>query len=113
VRSFGPWSKGAQFVATVRTDRALPKTRSLRLLVDLGTACAEYQDKALRKLPCKRLQLDEIWCFCYAKAKNVPKDKQGQFGYGDVWTWTAIDADSKLVPSWLVGSRDGACARES
>jgi IS1 family transposase len=103
--------EGCSIRATVRMT-GVAKNTVVKLLVDLGTACAEYQDKALRNLPCKRLQLDEIWCFCYAKAKNVPKDKQGQFGYGDVWTWTAIDADSKLVPSWLVGSRDGACARE-
>jgi len=56
------------------------------------------------------LQLDEIWCFCYAKAKNVPAEKRGEFGYGDVWTWTAIDADSKLVPTWMIGSRDADSA---
>src|ERR1700674_4579838 len=77
-----------------------------KLLVDLGLACAEYQNRPLRNLTCKRIQCDEIWAFCYAKAKNVPADKQGQFGYGDVWTWVAIDADTKLVPSWCVGSRD-------
>ena len=63
-------------------------------------------------LPCKRLQVDEIWEFCYAKAKNVPAEKKGVFGYGDVWTFVAIDADTKLVPSWLVGSRDIGCATE-
>jgi len=57
-------------------------------------------------LPCKRLQVDEIWSFCYAKKKNVPKEHQGEFGYGDVWTWVALDADTKLVPAWLVGKRD-------
>jgi IS1 family transposase len=77
-----------------------------KLLVDLGHACAAYQDKAFRNLKCKHIQCDEIWSFCYAKAKNVPEKYQGQFGYGDVWTWTAIDADSKLVPSWMVGARD-------
>jgi len=82
----------------------------VKLLIDVGSACAEYQDKTLRNLRCKRLQCDEIWSFCYAKAKNVPEDKKGQFGYGDVWTWTAICADSKLVPSWLVGSRDAETA---
>ena len=70
-----------------------------------------YQDKALRNLPCKRLQCDEIWSFCHAKAKNVPADKQGIFGYGDVWTWTAICADTKLVPCWMVGSRDTGAAK--
>lgn len=57
-----------------------------------------------------RIECDEIWQFCYAKAKNVPEDKRGTFGYGDVWTWTALDADSKLIVSWLVGGRDGGTA---
>jgi IS1 family transposase len=78
----------------------------LKLLADIGQACSEYQDRVLRNLPCKRIQCDEIWSFCYSKDKNVPDDKIGQFGYGDVWTWTAIDADSKLVPSWYIGNRD-------
>jgi IS1 family transposase len=77
-----------------------------KLLVDVGQACADYQDKALRDLACKRIQVDEIWAFCYAKQRNVPAEKKGQFGYGDVWTWTAIDPETKLVPSWLVGPRD-------
>ena len=103
--------EGCSIRATVRMT-GVAKNTVVKLLVNLGKVCADYQDNELRNLPCKRLQLDEIWCFCYAKSKNVPKDKQGQFGYGDVWTWTAIDAETKLVPSWLVGSRDGACARE-
>lgn len=82
-----------------------------KLLIDVGSACADYQDKALRNLPCKRIQCDEIWAFCYAKEKNVPADKKGKFGYGDVWTWTAIDADTKLIPSFMVGNRDGRSAR--
>lgn len=82
-----------------------------KLLVDVGIASAEYQDRTLRNLPCKRIQCDEIWAFCYAKQKNVPAEKQGEFGYGDVWTWTAIDADTKLVPSFMVGNRDGKTAR--
>jgi IS1 family transposase len=83
-----------------------------KLLADLGKACAEYQDKAMRNLPCKRIQCDEIWQFCYAKDKNVPADKRGIFGYGDVWTWVALDADTKLVPSWRVGTRDAGTAFE-
>ena len=75
-------------------------------LVELGAACAEYQDGALVNLPCKRIECDDIWSFCYAKQKNVPDEHRGDFGYGDVWTWTALCADTKLVPSWLVGSRD-------
>lgn len=81
-----------------------------KLLIDIGTACAAYQDKTLRSLPCKRLQCDEIWSFVYSKQKNVPEEKRGEFGVGDVWTWTAIDADTKLVPSFMVGPRDGGVA---
>jgi len=77
-----------------------------KLLVDLGEACSEYQDQNLRNLACDRFEVDEIWSFCYAKAKNVPVKYEDEWGYGDVWTWTAIDADSKLIPSWLVGKRD-------
>jgi IS1 family transposase len=69
-----------------------------------------YQDEHFRNLPCERIQADEIWSFVYSKAKNVPEEKRGQFGYGDVWTWTAIDADSKLVPSWYLGSRSAQAA---
>jgi IS1 family transposase len=82
----------------------------LKLVPQIGAACAEYQDRVLRNLPCRLIQADEIWSFCYAKQKNVPSDKQGQFGYGDVWTWTAMDAETKLVPSWCVGARDAATA---
>jgi len=82
-----------------------------KLLVDIGVAAADYQDKTLRNLKCKRIQCDEIWAFCYAKERNVPSDKKGHFGYGDVWTWTSIDADTKLVPSFLIGNRDARSAR--
>jgi IS1 family transposase len=82
----------------------------VKLLKDVGKACAKYQDKHLRNLPCKHIQCDEIWSFCYSKQKNVPENKQGKFGYGDVWTWVAIDADIKLVPSWRVGLRDAGYA---
>jgi IS1 family transposase len=83
----------------------------LKFVADIGRACSDYQDKALRNLPCKRLQLDEIWAFCYAKAKNVPRAKSAPNGAGDVWTWTAIDADTKLAASWMVGDRSGETAR--
>lgn len=76
------------------------------LLEDIGKACAEYQNKALRNLTCKRIQCDEIWSFCYAKQKNVPDELQGKFGVGDVWTWVALDADTKLVVCWRVGGRN-------
>lgn len=73
-----------------------------------GAACEAYQDKVFRDLPCKRIQCDEIWSFCYAKQKNVPHELQGIFGYGDAWTWTAICADTKLVPSWMIGNRNAS-----
>lgn len=82
-----------------------------KLLVDVGMACAEYQDEHLRNLPCKRVQCDEIWSFVYSKGKNVPADKKHVFGNGDVWTWVAVDADTKLVPCWHIGSRNGVAAR--
>lgn len=81
------------------------KNTITKLLVDLGEACAEYQDGVLVDLPCKVVEADEIWAFCYAKNKNVPEEFKGTYGYGDVWTFTAICADTKLVPSWLVGER--------
>jgi IS1 family transposase len=83
-----------------------------KLLRDLGSACAEYQDVTLRGLPCKRIQCDEIWSFIYAKQKNLPEKFAKEPGYGDTWTWTAICADTKLVPCWLVGPRNKRAARE-
>lgn len=81
----------------------------LKLAAQAGKACDAYQAKVMVNLPCKKLQLDEIWSFVYSKAKNVPDNKRGEAG--DVWTWVAIDADTKLVPTWLVGGRDGEAAR--
>jgi IS1 family transposase len=84
------------------------KNAVIRLLVALGCKCTEYQDQAMRNLSCRRIQLDEIWSFVGCKNKNVEKAKNG--GIGDVWVWVAIDADTKLVPCWLVGHRDAECA---
>ena len=81
-----------------------------KLLEEIGEACAWYQDVNLRNLPCKRVQVDEIWSFVYSKQKNVPEGMEGEAG--DVWTWTAIDADTKLVPSWCIGSRDADSAQD-
>jgi IS1 family transposase len=81
-----------------------------KLFADAGRVCADYQDKVLRDLPCKRLQLDEIWSFVYAKQKNVATAKRQDRAWGDVWTWVAIDADTKLVPSWRVGDRSSEVA---
>ncbi len=102
--------EGNSIRATVRMT-GVSKDAVTRLLVRLGSAAAEYQDRALRNLKCKRIQCDEIWAFCYAKDKNVPTDKQGRFGYGSVWTWVAMDADSKLILSFVVGNRDGETAK--
>jgi IS1 family transposase len=88
------------------------KDTVMKLWREIGEACIRFQDESLRNLPCRRLQVDEIWSFVYAKQKNVPAEKAGQFGVGDVWTFTAIDADTKLMPSFLVGSRDTGCATE-
>lgn len=81
-----------------------------RVLVEAGEACATYQDKALRNLPCKRVQCDEIWAFCYAKAKNADPGMKAAGQAGDIWTWTAICADTKLIACWAVGSRDAEVA---
>lgn len=83
-----------------------------KLLLDLAEVCAGYQQEHLRDLPCKRVQADEIWSFVYSKQKNVPEEKKGEYGVGDVWTWTALCADTKLAISWLVGSRDSGIAVE-
>lgn len=103
--------EGNSIRSTVRMN-GVSKNTIAKLLLNLGSACIEYQDRVFRNLKCKRLQADEIWSFCYAKQKNVPSERQGQFGYWDVWTWTAIDADTKLIPSFFVGARDGGAAYE-
>lgn len=82
--------EGNSIRSTVRMT-GVAKGTVLKLLVDLGKACAAYQDRALRNLPCKRIQCDEIWSFCYAKEKNLPDELKGKLGFGDVWTWTALD----------------------
>jgi hypothetical protein len=102
--------EGNSIRATVRMTGAAKNT-VVKLLCDLGAACTESQDRVFKDLPCKRLQCDEIWSFCYSKERNIPKDKQGKFGFGDVWTWTAICADTKLVPSWYIGRRNSATAK--
>jgi IS1 family transposase len=82
-----------------------------KLLVDAGTVCAAYHDQYVTGVKSKRIQCDEIWSFCYAKEKNVARAKSPPDGAGDVWTWTAIDADTKLMVSWAVGDRTADCAR--
>jgi IS1 family transposase len=95
-----------QSIRAVTRLTGCSKNTVAKLLVEAGHACAAYQDKALRNLTCKRVQMDEIWSFVYAKAANVKGAKAAPETAGDVWTWTAIDADSKLIVSWLLGSRD-------
>ncbi len=97
--------EGNSIRSTVRMT-GVAKGTVTRLLASVGTACADYQDVMLRDLTSKTIQCDEIWSFCYAKERNVPKEHKGQSGYGDTWTWTALDADTKLVPSWHIGSRN-------
>lgn len=94
--------KGSSVNSTVRMT-GVSKPTILKLFADLGTACAKYQDEKLRNLSCKRVHADEIWSFCFAKDKNLSEEMKGKFGFGSVWTWTAICADTKLMISWLVG----------
>src|SRR3984893_10140508 len=84
----------------------------VKLAVDAGAACSDYQDRVMRNLTCQRMQVDEIWSFCYAKAKNVTPEIAAKNPHaGDTWTFTAIEADTKLIPCWLIGPRDAVTAR--
>ncbi len=102
--------EGMSMRAVSRTTGA-SKNTIVKLLADAGEAFSDYQDRALRGLTCKQLQVDEIWAFVYAKAKNVETAKAAPEGAGDCWTWMAIDADTKLIPSYYIGARDGAAAQ--
>ena len=82
-----------------------------KLLRDLEPVCRRASDRLLRNLPCRTVQVDEIWSYVGMKAKNVPEERRDEWGVGDVWTWTAICADTKLVPCWHLGRRDGCAAR--
>lgn len=101
--------EGNSVRATVRMT-GVAKDTVLKLLAAVGQACLEYQDKTLRNLRCKQIQCDEIWSFVGAKEKNASDDKKEQ-GWGDVWTWVAIDPESKVVPSFMVGDRGAQTAR--
>jgi IS1 family transposase len=114
-----PLERRAQIVGLLVEGNSLRATSRLvdvsintvtKLLLDVGAGCEAYQDETLRGLKLRRIQCDEIRAFVYAKARNIPKEHKGEFGYGDVWTWTALDSDTKLVPSWAVGRRDGFTA---
>ena len=101
--------EGNSIRAVTRLTGASKKAVS-KLMVDAGQAAAWYQDRVFRNLTCKRIQVDEIWAFVYAKQKNVAGAKKAPADAGDAWTWTAIDADTKLIPSWFVGGRDSDAA---
>ena len=97
--------EGNSINGTVRLT-GVAKNTILKLLREVGRACQRYHDAQVRDLTCRRIQCDEIWAFCYAKQQNVPIAQAAPDGAGDAWTWVAIDADTKLVVSWLVGRRD-------
>lgn len=103
--------EGNSIASTCRMT-GVAKMTVLKLLADVGTACSRLQDVWLRDVDAKRVQVDEIWSFVGMKAKNVPVEKRETFGYGDVWTFTAIDADSKLLISWMLGRRNETTATE-
>jgi IS1 family transposase len=112
-----PLGKRAQILGLLVEGNSLRATSRLadvsintvtKLLLDVAAGCTKYQDQTLRNLPCKRLQCDEIWAFVAMKQKTAAR--KGCTDAGDIWTWTAIDAETKLVPSWLVGGRDSGTA---
>jgi IS1 family transposase len=97
--------EGASIRATCRMT-GVAKGTVLKLLADVGDACGSFHFMNVGGIRCKRVQLDEIWSFCYAKDRNVPEEMRGEYGVGSMWTWVGIDPDSKLVISWLLGNRD-------
>ena len=105
VRVIASLVEGNSIRATVRMT-GVAKDTVIKLLVAMGRTCEAYQRRVLVNLQSKRIQCDEIWSFCYAKEKNVPEKMRGQSGVGSVWTWVAIDAETKLVPCWRIGGRN-------
>ncbi len=97
-------------VNAIGRTSGVSKPSILKLLVDIGQVCSDYQDATLRNLPCKRIQCDEIWAFVQAKDKTIERKRGDKTGRGSIWTWTAICADTKLMPSFMVGARDGVTA---
>ncbi|MBN2216469.1 MAG: IS1 family transposase [Pirellulales bacterium] len=100
---------GCSIRATTRIT-GVAKNTIQKLTRDLGKAVCQYSNAVLKDLKCQRIQCDEIWCFCYAKDKNLPDEMRGEPGVGSMWTWTALDADTKLMVSWQLGARDAANA---
>jgi IS1 family transposase len=101
--------EGCSIRSAVRMTGVAKKT-VMRLLVEVGAFCIDYQDRAFRNLKCRRIQVDELWAYVGAKQKNLTPANQERGAIGDIWLWTAIDADSKLVPSWMLGNRDANAA---
>ena len=97
--------EGNSIAATCRMTGAAKMT-VLSLIREVGASCLRFHDAMVRHLPTERVQCDEVWSFCYSKQKNVPKHLQGKTGFGSVWTWTAMDADSKLLVSWQLSDRN-------
>jgi IS1 family transposase len=111
-RILGMMVEGNSIRAITRMTGGVSKNTIIKLLEDAGEAFSEYQDRVFHDLKLKRIQLDEIWAFCYAKQRNVMLAKDAPEGAGDIWTWVALDADTKLVLSWRIGDRSGATAIE-
>ncbi len=102
--------EGMSIRATCRIT-SISKPTVTKLLTDIGPVVAAYQGEAMRELRCQRVEVGEIWAFVGMKAKRVPAERRGEFGVGDVYTFTAIDPDTKLAPTWMVGQRDGRNAQ--
>ena len=109
VRVIAALIEGCSINSTVRMT-GISKPTILKLIVQLGEACGKFHDREVRDVPSRRVQCDEVWAFCHCKQKNVKPELKGIVGYGDVWTWTAIDADTKLMIAWNIGTRDGGAA---
>lgn len=102
-------SEGCSMCSTVRLTGFAKRTVE-RVMRETGQACADYHDKVMRKLSCKIIQVDEVWSFTYCKQANIPDGLKESPGIGDTWTWIAVDAETKLIPSWYVGDRSAASA---
>ncbi len=111
VRVISALVEGCSIRSTVRMT-GVAKNTVIKLLLEIGEACKAYHEEHVCHLLTKRVQCDEIWAFVYAKQKNVPEPMKGEFGVGDVWTWTALDSESKLIISYMVGLRDAGYAHE-
>ncbi len=111
VRVVSALVEGASINGTARMT-GISKPTILKLLADLGSACSLYHDEHVRSVPSKRVQVDEVWSFCFAKDRNLSEELKNRFGFGSVWTWTALDADFKLMVSWLVADRSAIAANK-